>query len=167
MSRLAIAIAGLIFIALIGVVTFSYLKLSHFEDSIASAYNQNNLSLSDGSGGINNLNTQKSFNNDSWTSSLSQGDQGNYMYPALELDISFDIDSLEKRQKQFRVIVEELDSYKFFCLNQVLTSNGMNYAFYRNGKGIQLMVSAKSEEYLNAVLEQLKHYEIKYQVDKT
>lgn len=164
MSRLAIAFIGLIFVALVGVVTFSYLKLSSFEDRYATLHSRDNLSLSDGRGGIQNENVRS--NDGSWTSDFAQEGIGDFIYPALELDISFDLASLEKRQKQFRVFMEEMDSYKFFCLNQVLTSNGINYAFYKNGKGIQLMVSAKSEEFLSSVLEQLKRYDIEYQIEK-
>lgn len=164
MSRLAIAIIGLIFVALIGMVTFSYLKLSKFEDHYATLHSRDNLSLSDGQGGIKNENVRG--DDESWTSDFAQEGVGDFVYPALELDISFDLVSLEKRQKQFRVFMEEMDSYKFFCLNQVLTSNGINYAFYKNGKGIRLMVSAKSEEFLSSVLEQLKRYDIEYRIEK-
>lgn len=166
MIRFAIALAGLIAVGIIGVVTFSYLKLSTFEDSAAMAYSGATIFNDRGAGIQNNKNTSAA-DQTAWAKDFAAAMPKDYTYPALELDISFDLQSPEKTQQQFRVVVEPLDSYKFFCLHQVLTSNGINYAYYKDGNNLQLMVSAQSEEYLNAVLSQLSRYEIKYHVDRS
>ena len=164
--RFVIAAVGLIAVVIVGVVTFSYLKLSAFEDKAAVAHGGVAIFNDRSSSGIRNDN-QSILDETGWAKDFIESTQSSYAYPALELDISFDLQAPEKTYKQFRVIVEPLDSYKFFCLPQVLSSNGMNYAYYKSGNSLQLMVSAKSEEFLNQVLSQLNRYEIKYQIDKS
>ncbi|RAX58856.1 hypothetical protein CCZ01_01280 [Helicobacter monodelphidis] len=167
MSKFAVALFGLIVIALAGVVTFSYLKLSGFEDELAE---RSNLSLSDDKTGISNQKTlmeQATEEVTSWADGLSSGKRGSFVYPALELSINFDVTPPEAGEQRFLVMVEQLDAYRFFCLNYVLNSNGINYAYYKNGGRIQLMINARSEQYLKSVLEQLKQYEIQYQLQRT
>ena len=161
--RFVIAAVGLIAVVIVGVVTFS--KLSAFEDKAAVAHSGVAI-FNDRGSGIRNDN-QSILDETGWAKDFVASTQSSYAYPALELDINFDLQAPEKTYKQFRVIVEPLDSYKFFCLHQVLSSNGMNYAYYKSGNQLQLMVSAKSEEFLNQVLSQLNRYEIKYQIDKS
>lgn len=104
----------------------------------------------------------------SWTSKFSGRETPAYLYPAPELHVKLDFpkDSLAAL-KTFRVVVGELDPYRFFCLNQVLLAHGIDYAYYKAGGDIRLIVTTKDEAYLRSVLKELQRYEITYELHQS
>ena len=48
-----------------------------------------------------------------------------------------------------------------------LTTNNIDYSYYKVGESIWLVVATDDEKYLRSVLEELKHYEIHYSLSKS
>ncbi len=104
-----------------------------------------------------------------WLNELSVKKETSYVYPASELRVKLLFeDNLKKSNTEtFRVSVGIIDDYQFFCINQVLSANNIDYSYYRIGESIWLVVATDNEGYLHNVLKELKHYEIDYSVSKS
>lgn len=98
-----------------------------------------------------------------WLGGLSQKKRQDYIYPAPEVQLHLSLIQDRTDTKDFRVRVKAIDSYQFFCLNQVLTAHKIEYSYYRMGNGVELVINAKNEDYIKEVLEKLKYYEINYE----
>lgn len=104
-----------------------------------------------------------------WLNELSAKKEMSYLYPASELRVKLLFgDNLKRGDTEtFRVSVGIIDDYQFFCINQVLSANNIDYSYYRVGESIWLVVATEDEAYLRDVLEELKHYEIDYSISKS
>ncbi|MGP1449878.1 MAG: hypothetical protein ACTTJS_01965 [Wolinella sp.] len=119
---------------------------------------------------LNMENEQKSGSNAtlSWMSRFSSKEIPDYLYPAPELHVKLSFPNApEDVLKTFQVVVGELDSYRFFCLNQVLVAHKIDYAYYKTGGHIRLIVTTKDESYLRSVLKELRRYEISYELHQS
>lgn len=105
----------------------------------------------------------------SWLNQLSAKDGVSYLYPASELRVKllFENNLKKDETETFRVSVGIIDDYQFFCINQVLSANNIDYSYYKVGESIWLVVATDNEKYLRSVLEELKHYEIQYSLSKS
>lgn len=100
-----------------------------------------------------------------WLSGLSQRGQNTFVYPAPEVQLHLSlVEDRVRNTKDFRVKVRAIDSYQFFCLNQVLTAHKINYSYYRTGDAVELVINAQDEGYIKSVLEKLRYYEINYEL---
>lgn len=101
-----------------------------------------------------------------WVKRFSTQENPPYRYPAPELHVKLDF-APAVALKTFRVVVGELDSYRFFCLNQVLLAHKINYAYYKTEGHIRLIVTTQDESYLRSVLKELQRYEITYEIHQS
>lgn len=104
-----------------------------------------------------------------WIDQLSKREQSSFIYPAAELKVKLLFeDSLNRVEKEtFRVSVGVIDDYQFFCINQVLSANNIEYSYYKIGENIWLVVTTENKGYLRSVLDELKHYDINYTLSKS
>ncbi len=104
-----------------------------------------------------------------WLDRLSGQDKREFIYPTTELQVKLLFaDSVSVASKEiFRVSVGVINEYQFFCINQVFMANNIEYSYYKIGDNIWLVVATENESYLRSVLEQLRHYEINYNLSKT
>ena len=105
----------------------------------------------------------------SWLNQLSAKGGVSYFYPASEsrVKLLFEKNLKKDDTETFRVSVGIIDDYQFFCINQVLSANNIDYSYYKVGESIWLVVATDDEKYLRSVLEELKHYEIHYSLSKS
>lgn len=108
----------------------------------------------------------KLLDNDSWVEQFAKANKADFTYPATELRIKLDLVSKMSEEKIFRVVIDDIDAYKFFCLNQVLKNNNIKYSYYKTKGFVKLVITTQDKNYLKTVLEQLLDYGIKYKIEE-
>ena len=98
-----------------------------------------------------------------WSEKLEKVANSSYAYPATEMQIRFDFNG-GKSSKASRIIIENLDEYKFFCLNQILTQKDIEYAYSKVGSSVKLILFAESGTLRENLMQDLKRYEIDYRI---
>ncbi|ANV97797.1 hypothetical protein BBW65_02805 [Helicobacter enhydrae] len=109
----------------------------------------------------NNQTTQQTTEK-GWIDAIANQKQKSYIYPTNELMMKFNFKS--NQEDPLRLIVDDLSEYRFYCLNQVLSNNQVEYAYYRKGKTIQLVVFLNDEIKRKKILEDFKYYQISYSI---
>lgn len=102
-----------------------------------------------------------------WVSHLAEKGTLDYLFPAAEMQIRLELIKRLKDEEVYRIVIDDIDNYKFFCINQVLSSNDIKYSYYRQGGFIRLVVTTADRAYMEAVLGELKEYGIDYTIERT
>ena len=68
--------------------------------------------------------------------------------------------------KPLRVFIDDLSEYRFYCINQILIKNNIEYAYYKTDKVIQLVVFLNDKESQKKILSDFDYYKIKYSLQK-
>ncbi len=124
----------------------------------------------DKSKAIQNEQDREMKSSDDWLIKLSQKEQNSYYYPVIEVDIKFDLseykNSVKEYNKTYKIIIPNLDEYKFFCVKQVLSFRKIDYSYYKSGDKLNFVISTSDDNYMNKVLKELKIYGIDYKVEQ-
>ncbi|PAF44458.1 hypothetical protein [Helicobacter sp. 11S02596-1] len=114
----------------------------------------------------------------SWLQTLLKKPQ-DYSYPATEVKIGVDFRAPNEKVAPTKLVVKHLDDYKFFCLNEVLKQEKIEFAYYQSqaqspighskksaqlGKFADVIIYLPDNPKRNQIIEDLKHYEIQYEV---
>ena len=102
-----------------------------------------------------------------WIDELANTKNKEFSLPTTELQIK--LESLEDNstKEAFRIEIDGLDAYKFFCLNQVFTTNNIPYSYYKKEGYIRLVVVVSLQNELETILKEIKKYGIEYKLEKT
>lgn len=142
-------------------ISIQYLKLSKQEDIVveADAHLEKYQEI---------INPEQKNIESTWIEKLDNNKKSDYYtYITKEIDIKLNPYSMEKKETMFRVTINNLDAYKFFCINQILVNNKINFSYYKSKGFVEIIISTKDELYLKSILAELKDYEIDYNVEKT
>jgi len=114
------------------------------------------------------LETNDSFNfkTNDWINRLKESKKSDFIYPVSEIEIALKEDTPELDKKFYRVVIDELDGYKFFCVNQVLSANNINYSFYKDGGLVKLIIASADYKELRNIMETVKEYGIEYKIEE-
>ncbi|PAF47000.1 hypothetical protein BKH41_08205 [Helicobacter sp. 12S02232-10] len=96
-----------------------------------------------------------------WLQSLLTKSQ-NYSYPATEIKIGVNFRSPNEKINPTKLVIQHLDNYKFFCLNEVLKQEKIEFAYYQTGNSIDIVIFLPNDSRKKQIIEDLKHYEIQY-----
>lgn len=98
---------------------------------------------------------------ESWLFSLLKS-QKNYTYPATEIKVNVDFKSLAERSESTKLVIKDLDDYKFFCLNEVLKEENVEYAYEQAGNLANIIIYLPEGLKRKQIIQDLRHYEIEY-----
>ncbi|PAF47362.1 hypothetical protein BKH46_04585 [Helicobacter sp. 12S02634-8] len=98
-----------------------------------------------------------------WLQTLQKQSQ-NYSYPATELKIGLKFKDPHDKTTSNRLIIDHLDDYKFFCLNEVLKQEHIEFAYSQTKNATQIIIFLPEGARKNQILEDLKYYEIQYKL---
>lgn len=96
-----------------------------------------------------------------WSSVFARKELPNYRYPAPEIFIALDF-SGKNRTDILRI--NNLDSYKFFCLKEILKSNNIQFTYRIQNQKATLEIVLDSKQKRANLLSELKRYNIAYQI---
>lgn len=108
----------------------------------------------------------QSVNIDNWILKLKDTEGKNYTYPVSEIQISLQEEKPGLDEKFYKVVIDGLDGYKFFCVNQVLSANNINYSFYKEEGLVKLVIASPSYKNLKGVMDTIREYGIDYKIEE-
>lgn len=100
---------------------------------------------------------------DGWFYKMGKQQNENYAYPTNEMILKYDFN---KGVEPLRVFVDDLNEYRFYCINQVLIKNNIEYAYYKTDKAIQLIVFLNNKDTQKKILDDFNYYKISYTVQE-
>lgn len=104
---------------------------------------------------INTQDVEKS----GWLDMMAKDQNLTYNFPTNEMVLKYDFD---RGVEPLRVFVQDLNEYHFYCINQILIDNDIEYAYYKKNSIIQLVIFLKSKEMQKKILEDFEYYDIRY-----
>ncbi len=143
-----VAIGVFIFIVLLLVKANSTPNL---QSSVVFEKSQENLSL----------NEKKS-----WIKHFATRQTKGFYYPVNEIVIKSDLTQKSYTQMIYKLNADVSDPYEVFCIEQEIKSLGLEYAFAKNKKSIELLIFSKKYTKLNTLVSNLKKYSINAQINE-
>jgi len=99
-----------------------------------------------------------------WVKKFATSAQKGYFYPVNEISIELALEENIDVYDEYRLDVEPLDTYKFFCLRQVLGSFNIHYLLQRQHDDVQTVLFSDNKSELEAIVKELKTYNINAKV---
>lgn len=94
-----------------------------------------------------------------WFYAMAKKQNKTYAYPTSEMVLKYDFN---KGVEPLRIFVGDLSEYRFYCINQVLLKNNIEYAYYKTDKVIQLIIFLNDKESQAKILSDFDYYKINY-----
>ncbi|NWF66719.1 MAG: hypothetical protein HXX81_04540 [Campylobacterales bacterium] len=101
-----------------------------------------------------------------WLDKIAKKEIKDYSFAVNDISIKIALNEEIKFEEFFEIVVENIDEYKFFCLNQILKSKEIKFYLYKKLNFVKLIVTTNDKNYLDTVLAELKRYDIEYKVEK-
>lgn len=96
-----------------------------------------------------------------WSSVFARKELPNYRYPAPEIFIALDFSG---KNRTDILQISNLDSYKFFCLKEILKSNNIQFTYRIQNQKATLEIVLDSKQKRANLLSELKRYNIAYSI---
>ncbi|PAF52618.1 hypothetical protein [Helicobacter sp. 13S00477-4] len=87
-----------------------------------------------------------------------------YSYPATEIKIGVEFKNSNEKNSATKIIINQLDDYKFSCLNEVFKEEKVEFAYYQSKDSINMIVFLPSNRKKEQILQDLRYYEIQYKL---
>lgn len=98
-----------------------------------------------------------------WSSIFVSKEIPDFSYPSPEISISLDFSNYKKTDV---LEISNLDSYKLFCLKEILKSNNIQFTYKQESKKATLAVSLNNAKQRQNLLSELERYNIAYKINK-
>lgn len=98
-----------------------------------------------------------------WFYAMAKKQNNSYAYPTSEMVLKYDFN---KGVEPLRIFVGDLSEYRFYCINQVLLKNNIEYAYYKTDKVIQLIIFLNDKKSQEKILSDFDYYNISYTLQK-
>lgn len=98
-----------------------------------------------------------------WFYSMAKNQKKDFSYPTNEMMLKY---NFNQGIEPLRVFIDDLSEYRFYCINQILIKNNIEYAYYKTDKVIQLVVFLNDKESQKKILSDFDYYKIKYSLQK-
>jgi len=105
-------------------------------------------------------NTAKKLDERGWIKSFATSAQKGYFYPVNEISIELSLDEDISHYSEYRLDIEPLDTYRYFCLRQVLTSFNVHYLLQRYHESVITVLFSDKQSELQEIVKELKTYNI-------
>lgn len=100
---------------------------------------------------------------ESWSSIFAKREIPHYRYPVPEVSILLDFSSVNHTDI---LRISNLDSYKFFCLKEILKSNNIQFTYKITKQKASLEIALDSAKKRQNLIADLKRYNIDYNIIK-
>ncbi|WP_305863067.1 hypothetical protein [Helicobacter cholecystus] len=105
----------------------------------------------------------KKLTQEEWFYSMAKNNQESYAYPTNEMILKY---NFKHGVEPLRVFIDDLSEYRFYCINQILIKNNIEYAYYKTDRVIQLVIFLNDKESQKKVLSDFDYYKINYTFQK-
>lgn len=97
-----------------------------------------------------------------WSNIFAKKEIPDFRYPTQELAIALDFSGANHTDF---LTIKNLDSYKFFCLKEILKRNDIQFTYALNGKLATLEIALDSPKTRANLISDLKRYNISYTIN--
>lgn len=94
-----------------------------------------------------------------WFYVMADGKSQTFDYPVSEMGLKYETD---RDIEPMRVYIDDLNEYRFYCINQILLDNKIEYAYYKTNSIIRLVVFLNDPTTQKKILEDFDYYKIRY-----
>ncbi|STQ85692.1 hypothetical protein LS73_005225 [Helicobacter muridarum] len=105
-------------------------------------------------------------NNKEWIQNTEKVSKiSTFQFPANVLDISIDVKKeVDIKIDPTKIVVKNLDDYKFFCLNEILRQKRVDFSYFKNENSLHLLLFIPDETKRKLLLKDFEYYDIEYEV---
>ena len=107
-----------------------------------------------------NMKTQDGEPQSMWLNHFSKSEQNGYFYPVNEIYINLDLNEKTGLTKTYQLDAPISDSYKLFCLQEVLKQYNVRYFLNKNQEDAKLLIYLDDKSKLELLTKALKTYDI-------
>ena len=107
-----------------------------------------------------NMKTQDGEPQSMWLNHFSKSEQNGYFYPVNEIYINLDLNEQTGLTKTYQLDAPISDSYKLFCLQEVLKQYNVRYFLNKNQEDAKLLLYLDDKSKLDLLVKALKTYDI-------
>ena len=107
-----------------------------------------------------NMKTQDGELQSMWLAHFSKSEQNGYFYPVNEIYINLDLNEKTGLTKTYQLDAPISDSYKLFCLQEVLKQYNVRYFLNKNQEDAKLLLYLDDKSKLDLLVKALKTYDI-------
>lgn len=104
-------------------------------------------------------NEEKREDPQEWFYVMADGKSRTFDFPVSEMGLKYDVD---RDVEPMRVFIDDLNEYRFYCINQILLDNKIEYAYYKTNSIIRLVVFLNDPTTQKKILEDFDYYKIHY-----
>ncbi|PAF51101.1 hypothetical protein BKH43_02530 [Helicobacter sp. 13S00401-1] len=91
----------------------------------------------------------------------------NFQFPINVININISVKKPDEMQVDpTKILIENLDEYKFFYLNEILRLKHIKFSYYKSGDKLALLVSIPNAALRESMLKDFRYYNIKYQINQ-
>ncbi|WP_457594925.1 hypothetical protein [Hydrogenimonas sp.] len=101
-----------------------------------------------------------------WLKDLASREKPSYSYAVSEMEISLPLKKRPEPKTSFRLILENLDNYKMFCVRQLLERNGIDFSVFKRGGKAVLMVHDLDRNEQKRIIRMVRKYDVKTVIEK-
>ncbi len=101
-----------------------------------------------------------------WLKDLAARKKPSYSYAVSEMEISLPLKKRPEPRTSFRLILENLDNYKMFCVRQLLERNGIDFSVFKKGGKAVLMVHDLDADGQRRIIQMVRKYDVKTVIEK-
>lgn len=157
-------IAGLILLVLLGggyVLYAFYQKMQNSDVKIEQPATQNTQKPT-----ISAIPKMDSVQDDVWINNANEKAVATtYQFPSNVLDIAIDVKRYEDLKTDYtKVLIKNLDDYKFFCLNEILRQKHIDFSYFKHKNTLDLLLFMPDEKQRKTILNDFKYYGIEYEM---
>ncbi|PAF45335.1 hypothetical protein [Helicobacter sp. 11S02629-2] len=90
-----------------------------------------------------------------------------FQFPINVININISVKKPNEMQVDpTKILIENLDEYKFFYLNEILRQKHIKFSYYKSGDKLALLVSIPDAALRESMLKDFRYYNIKYQINQ-
>ena len=100
-----------------------------------------------------------------WLEDLATRKKPSYTYAVSEMEIDLPLQLKPEPKTAYRLVLNNLDNYKMFCVKQLLEQNGIDYAIFRKKKSGVLMIHDLKKDQLDRIIGLVKKYDVDVEIE--
>ncbi|MWV61138.1 hypothetical protein DCO58_11200 [Helicobacter saguini] len=106
-----------------------------------------------------------SIPDNTWISGTPKAKDTSYQFPSNVLDINVDVKKYEDLKTDYtKVLVKNLDDYKFLCINEILRQRRIDFSYFKNQNSLDLLLFVPNKEQREAILKDFDYYNVEYEI---
>ena len=101
-----------------------------------------------------------------WIENARQkAEDSKHQFPSNILDINVEVKQYKDLKTDYtKVVVKNLDDYKFLCLNEILRQNRIDFSYFKKNDSLDLLLFIPDKSKREEILSDFAYYNIDYEV---